>query len=292
MNDPLAERKRLTFEQAHAGAPLPAQLKTREISEEFRAVLWAYIYEELKDSEVRGSEGSHLGDRWDTILRDEWIYRAHNAADEYPWRFPKIVERVKAQILGANWSSLLGWLEFVLKHPSRPDNFANQIDHYMQSCRLAYRVFDSIVICPICSEADRQTIEGAFADLAASEFHGARKHLSDAAGKLTAGDDAGSIRESIQAVESVIRVLEPDGDFSKALAKLEAKTKIHGALKAGFNSIYGFTSDAQGIRHALLDKASADVDETDALFMIGACAAFVSYLINKARTAGLLRPAR
>jgi hypothetical protein len=32
----------------------------------------------------------------------------------------------------------------------------------------------------------------------------------------------------------------------------------------------------------------ANVDETDALFMIGACAAFVSYLIGKARSADLL----
>jgi len=32
------------------------------------------------------------------------------------------------------------------------------------------------------------------------------------------------------------------------------------------------------------------VDEYDALFMIGACAAFVSYVINKARGTGLLEP--
>lgn len=72
------------------------------------------------------------------------------------------------------------------------------------------------------------------------------------------------------------------------LAKLETKAVIHGAMKSGFKSLYGFTSDESGIRHPLLDKGTADVDESDALFMIGACAAFVSYLINKARTGGLL----
>ena len=84
-------------------------------------------------------------------------------------------------------------------------------------------------------------------------------------------------------------MLETDGDFGKALAKLEAKTNMHGALKKGFLAIYGFTSDEQGIRHALLDKDAPDVDEVDALFMIGACSAFVSYLINKARLTGLLK---
>ena len=38
------------------------------------------------------------------------------------------------------------------------------------------------------------------------------------------------------------------------------------------------------IRQRYLAKA----DETDAMFMLGACAAFVSYLINKARFAGLI----
>jgi threonine/homoserine efflux transporter RhtA len=42
-------------------------------------------------------------------------------------------------------------------------------------------------------------------------------------------------------------------------------------------------------RRVLLDLAAAKVDETDALFTIGACAAFVSYLINRSRAAGLLR---
>jgi hypothetical protein len=58
-------------------------------------------------------------------------------------------------------------------------------------------------------------------------------------------------------------------------------------MKRGFAALYGYTSDAQGIRHAHLNEPSASPDETDALFMIGACAAFVSYLINKARSAGL-----
>jgi hypothetical protein len=48
------------------------------------------------------------------------------------------------------------------------------------------------------------------------------------------------------------------------------------------------TSDEKGIRHALLDEPVARVDETDALYLLGSCAAFVSYLINKARQAGLL----
>jgi threonine/homoserine efflux transporter RhtA len=38
----------------------------------------------------------------------------------------------------------------------------------------------------------------------------------------------------------------------------------------------------------LLQASAPKVDETGVLFMLGACASFVSYLINKARAAGIL----
>ena len=121
-----------------------------------------------------------------------------------------------------------------------------------------------------------------------SEFHCARAHLRNAAFHLTAGNFTDSVRESIHAVKSVSRTLDPSADLSKALARLEQKSSIHAAMKKGFTSLYGYASDENGIRHALLDAGEAKVDEADALFMIGACAAFVSYLLNKARTNGLL----
>lgn len=76
--------------------------------------------------------------------------------------------------------------------------------------------------------------------------------------------------------------------MNSALDRLESRAKIHNKFKHGFVNLYGYTSDEHGIRHPLLDDGTAKVDETDALFMIGACAAFVSYLIGKARSTGLL----
>ena len=53
-------------------------------------------------------------------------------------------------------------------------------------------------------------------------------------------------------------------------------------------NLYGYTSDEDGIRHALLgEQEKVDID--DAVFMFGACASFTAYLVNKARTAGLLK---
>jgi hypothetical protein len=162
------------------------------------------------------------------------------------------------------------------------------VNHALYITGAAYAVFDRDTIMPIGSEAERDTLARAFADVAASEFHGARVHLRKAGSELTAGNYGPSIRESISAVEAVALVLEPSARaLAPALAKLEGKVRVHHNLKAGFCQLYNFTSAEKGIRHALLDEP-AQVDETDALFMLGSCAAFVSYLINKARHAGLL----
>jgi hypothetical protein len=286
-DDPYAERKKLTFAQAEGIEPWPTQLALQEISQQFRAALWSDlkgIFERHRGYTAYGDEILELP--WAIILEDAHVYH-HHRLDDFPKKYRDVVAHVKTIIEHGRWSDVLGWLEYVLKHSACPPDFAKYLDKTMADCHLAYRVIDEVVICPIGSEAERKTIEQAFADVNASKLFGARDHLGKAANELSAGHFADSVRESIHAVESVVRILEPDGDFGRALSKLENRAEIHGGLKAGFKSIYGFTSDQNGIRHALLE-AEAKVDETDALFMIGACAACVSYLINKAQAAGLL----
>jgi hypothetical protein len=80
------------------------------------------------------------------------------------------------------------------------------------------------------------------------------------------------------------RTLEPSvSTLGPALDALEKRGHLHGALKRAFSALYGYTSDEKGIRHALVLEDKAQVDETDALFMLGSCASFVSYLIARAR---------
>lgn len=103
------------------------------------------------------------------------------------------------------------------------------------------------------------------------------------------GDWSGSVRNSIHAVEATATVLAPESNtLGKALNALDQKGHIHGGLKAAFSQLYGYTSDDEGIRHALVFKDSPTVDESDALFMLGACSSFVSYLLSKGAAAGLI----
>jgi hypothetical protein len=60
---------------------------------------------------------------------------------------------------------------------------------------------------------------------------------------------------------------------------------MHPSLKSAFQNLYGYTSDANGIRHALLEEANLDFE--DAKFMLVSCSAFVNYLVAKASKAGI-----
>jgi hypothetical protein len=90
------------------------------------------------------------------------------------------------------------------------------------------------------------------------------------------------VRESIHAVEAVaVRLAPGTGTLGAALKVLEQRGHLHGGLKAAFSSLYGYSSDEEGVRHALVFGDEAQVDEADALFMLGACASFVSYLLAR-----------
>ena len=96
-------------------------------------------------------------------------------------------------------------------------------------------------------------------------------------------DYRNSIKESISAVESICNLItkEKNATLGHALKKIEDKVSLHPALKSAFSSLYGYTSDAEGIRHALLDEPNVSFE--DAKFMLVLCFAFVNYLIIKCR---------
>ena len=285
------DRKRLTFEQAEGAAPLPSQLKPKQISTELRARLWAVMHGSLCD--VGWDYEDNIGDPWYTIMQDKHVYRDHRFVDDFQASRFEVFEALKNHFATGDYLSIFGFLEWLFRHPHCPEDLPEVVEAALRASRAAYAVVDNDTIVPIGSEAERQTLNRAFADLAKAEFKGARAHLRDAGSKLTEGDYGGSIRDSVHAVEAVARTLEPTANtLAPALAKLEKKVRIHPALSRGFGNLYGFTSDEKGIRHPLLDEPVANVDETDALYMLGSCAAFVSYLISKARASGALAKPR
>jgi hypothetical protein len=63
------------------------------------------------------------------------------------------------------------------------------------------------------------------------------------------------------------------------LKAIDSRAPLHAALRSAFEKLYGYTNNADGIRHALMEEAN--LEQEDAIFMLVACSSFVSYLIAK-----------
>ena len=99
----------------------------------------------------------------------------------------------------------------------------------------------------------------------------------------TSPDYRNSIKESISAVEAACQIITGDqkATLGQAVKKLEGSgVELHPAFRDALSKMYGYTNDASGIRHALLDESTLDAD--DARFMLVTCSAFVNYLKAKA----------
>ena len=145
---------------------------------------------------------------------------------------------------------------------------------------IGYRFVDGIIV-PI---SDRNEIES-IQETLNSRYKPVYDHISKA-NKMIADrehpDYENSIKESISAVEAICEVLTgakySEATLSKMLKKLEENgVVIHSALKSAFNTLYGYTSDANGIRHAGDIGGPASTFE-EAKFMLVACCAFINYL--------------
>ena len=69
---------------------------------------------------------------------------------------------------------------------------------------------------------------------------------------------------------------KPKAELSDALKEMEEKKLLYTALKEGFIKLYGYTSDADGIRHSMMDKPK--LDAADAQYFLLSCTSFINYL--------------
>lgn len=147
---------------------------------------------------------------------------------------------------------------------------------------VGYRFIDGY-ISPISDEEEIQAIEGALTN----PYHPVREHITKANRLLSDRDKPdyeNSIKESISAVEAICEVLTgvqgKEASLGKLLKKLEDNgVVIHSGLKSAFHVLYGYTSNANGIRHAGDIGGPASTFE-EAKFMLVACSAFINYLIG------------
>ena len=204
------------------------------------------------------------------------------------WR--KTYRKTRGYFFSCDWNEAYDFIEFVANN--YPLELTNK--EFMDFCNTvlerelsAYR-FVGAKITQITSETEISEIEEAIEG--SRGLKGVNAHLKtglDYLANRKSPDYRNSIKESISAVESLCRLVARNdkATLGQALKQIQDKVSIHPALKSAFSSLYGYTSDAEGIRHALLDESKVDFE--DAKFMLVSCSAFVNYLVAKAAKAGM-----
>jgi hypothetical protein len=276
------DRTELTFAQAEGTQPLPTPLELKQVSRALRVRLEKLFLESLMNSRTteRMYGNSYITGQWGAILYDKHVYLDEKFASQWSKDFRIHYDAVSALFQSGSYIAIFDFIQFALRHSECPFRLAEEVDEILEKTLSAYRIVDDTVI-PMASAAEGHAVTQAFADLAAREFNGARRHLETAATYLNQGNWAGSVRESVHAVESSVRLIEDSKSISDALKSLRRSVHINPNLARGIEALYNYTSDESGIRHSLLEEGDAKVDEADALFMFGASAAFVSYVIRK-----------
>ena len=273
------EPRELTFSQAQGYEEIPGTLALEKVDYEARLKLWNLLYISAWVDTMAKFGYWSTNPQWVPILETphtDFFRRPIDDLDTSPSGY-------KGAILDVlPFYKLFDLLQIIMRHQNCPGKFIADVVKLFDECRLAYVVDTNgpATILPAVTEREGQAIVGALHELHEAGLTGAGTHLRNAGELLNQGDWPGSIRESIHAVESVARQLDPNASqtLGPALTSLEKDGHLHPALKEGFSRLYGYTSDEQGIRHPLIDNATSPAGRDEAVFMLGACASFASYL--------------
>lgn len=267
---------------------------------ELRTSLWNFIYEICQVS-----DGSLWGKLIKVTARDFRKFDLHDLPSR-PW---EVVSWMKDYYYSLAWHEVYNYLEFFaskyyeLTHGNLGAftdtrgreraliGIQNSFNAILEREFSGYR-FVSGVLVPITDKVELSEVSSAVNNLVGHGLDGARIHIQTALSlfaKRPTPDYRNSIKEAISAIESICKLLgENKGSgIDIAIRALDQKTNIHGSLRVGFEKMYGYTSDENGIRHAMLDDPNVGFPE--AKFMIVACSAFANYLAVKADAAGLIK---
>ena len=291
---PKFDTRLLTFSQAQGYEELPGPLKLEELPREARTRILNVCYRHIDRAgtfEPGGDYPPHnklvrvVGPPWGNILYEKHIDLDHLAIGDWNYSPEHQQQQLRQSIETLPFNEVFDLVQFVLRHEECPADFIKEIKDAFVSSRLAYTIDDGPppTIIPSVTVEEGTTIIESLETLRKAGLSGSAAHLRKAAECINGQDWAGSVRESIHAVESVARQLDPKASqtLAPALKSLERSGTLHPALKGAFSKLYGYTSDEQGIRHAHLAQDSANVGMDEAVFMLGACASFSSYLWRK-----------
>jgi hypothetical protein len=276
----------MRFSERHGYSRVRAAIQFESMDNDLRVDLWNYS---LQISTSLIGEAGHA--QQSTFCRDLQATFFKRPIDELGY-VPGVQLRLKEWILETSWHRVYDLLEFLVEEVHDLEDSASYeecIERYNQILEnnlAAYR-FVGGVLAPMDSAVDLAAVEDALAD--AGALAGVQHHLARALDLLAdrqSPDYSNSIKESISAVESLCALITKEKTLGAAIKRLKGNGfAIHPALERAWLSLYGYTSDADGIRHFAVDAPT--VDQAQAKYFLVSCSAFVSLLIAEAARVGI-----
>jgi hypothetical protein len=284
----------MKFSQRIGITPAKKSFQKESIDEELLNSLWnaihIFVFNELSTYNDHGEAAFSI------FTKRVWIHFFKNPIDTIPTnrygiRKSDTVQEIRTWFYSAEWFEVYDFVDFCLKEEviDSKKEFKRYLNDVLERENSAYRIIDN-KLSPITNALEIEEIEDALSQKDYTGLDEVNTHLQAALDKISdkeTPDYRNSIKESISAVESLInKINSSDSDtLGSALNKIDSSVKIHPALKKGFKKIYGYTSDSDGIRHALIEMSNCDFE--DAKLMLVSCSAFINYIITKADKAGI-----
>lgn len=262
----------LTFSQRHGLTAAPEAVQLKSMDDLLRNDLWNVIYRRFFRAGANPYPYTLIYIWWQHYGRSTHLYEGQE------WR---LADLIKTTILEQEWFEVYNLLEYIASQtPERDQSLVELFNAILEYNRAGYRIVAGQVV-EITDEIELQSIRDAAAQPAGSP---ARQHIEKAVQLFADRDNpqyANSIKESISAVESAARDLcgKPSATLGAALDQIAKQTTpaVHSALLKGWKSIYGFTSDSSGIRHADTPDSVPATQEL-AQYLLVTCSAMVNLL--------------
>ena len=280
----------MRFSERYGYKPVRDIIQKESIDDALKNGLWSgfhsYIWNRIEHGHNQSSftRNSNIY----SLVESYWLNLFKNPTDTIPQWTSDSLKIIRDYFFNCAWHEIYSLIEETIEHypyqrVSNKDSFITNINNMLERENSAYRIINDEII-PITSEQEIQSIETALENT--NQYLGVQQHLNQAL-KLMSDrqkpDYRNSIKESVSALEGMCqKILKKDKvTLGDAIGQIEKQYPIHPALKASIKSLYGYTSDADGIRHAMLDESN--LSYIDAKFMLVACTNFINYLIDKTR---------
>lgn len=222
------------------------------------------------------------------IGKPEILLDSFGCTYEYPegqFEVNRNISKLKEHLIDAEWYETYDFIErYVATFESASERRAieKELNAVLEQEKSGYRMIKGLIV-PITNEEELKSLKKSMS----TPFNSVNLHFEKAMAlysKRKNPDYENSIKESISAVEAMCCTITgmtgKQATLGNAIKKLkDSSVHIHPAMETAFSSLYGYTSDENGIRHGGIDFKGAPVE--DAKYMLISCSAFLNYLIEK-----------